>query len=95
MRKTAIIFFEAEFGKLLCNLSRLCGKLGASFVELKNGLHIVVSDGDVPASTGRWRRCIGGHSQKLNWSQISHLDWDVGDTTGTSAASQENVPISS
>ena len=53
MRKTAIIFFEAEFGKLLCNLSRLCGKLGASFVELKNGLHIVVGDGDVPASTGR------------------------------------------
>ena len=55
--------------------------------NLMPGFHIVVSDGDVPASTGTWRRCIGDILKSWIDLNFSHLDWDVGDTTRTSATS--------
>ena len=58
---------------------------------LKPRFHIVVSDGDMTAM-------LRGHTD-LNFS---HLDWDVGDTTGTLAKSPKkrshiivSVPVAS
>ena len=69
---------------------------------LRPGFHIVVSDGDVPASTGTWRRCIGDILKSWIDLDFSRLDWDVGDTTGTSMTSPKNrshiivnVPVAS
>ena len=50
-------------------------------------LVIVVSDGDVPASTVTLQRCIGDILKSWTGLNFSHLDWDVGNTTGTSATS--------
>ena len=58
---------------------------------LKPGLHIVVSDGDVPASTGTWRRCIGDVIKSWTELNFSNLNWDVGDTTGRSATSPKKA----
>ena len=48
-----------------------------NFWFLKPGFHIVVSDGDVPASTGTWRRCIGDAIKSWTELNFSNLDWDV------------------
>ena len=60
-------------------------------MEVKPGFHIVVSDGDVPASTGTWRRCIGDTLKSWTDLNFFHLDWDVSDSTETSATSPKKL----
>ena len=55
--------------------------------HIKPGFHIVVSDGDVPASTGTWRWCISDVIKSWTELNFSHLDWDIDDITGTSVTS--------
>ena len=50
------------------------------------------TNGNVPASTGAGRRCIGDILKRCTDLNFSHLDWDVGDATGTSATSPEKRP---
>ena len=47
---------------------------------VKPGFHIVVSDGDVPASMGTWWRRIGDVIKSSTDFNFSHLDWDIGGT---------------
>ena len=48
---------------------------------LKPSFHIVISDGDVPASPGTWRQCIGSFIKSWTELNFSNLYWDVGEIT--------------
>ena len=64
-------------------------------LELKPCFHIVVSDGDVPALTETWRRCIKDVTKSWTGLNFSNLDGDVGDITKQRSHIIVSVPAAS
>ena len=82
-----------------CFIKTAVWRLNSSFYKRRGRPSI---DGDVPASTGTWRRCIGDILKSWTDLNFSHLNWDVGDTRETSATSPKkrshvivSVPVAS